>query len=201
MNISDMIKGDTTKVPSLHETRYADMKNRALNEAVSKSIKSSESLFSDDAKGKDIYIKPLVYYNMEDCLNNVLKETDYVDKARKNIGIVKASRESKGQRLATKADSKDVLSEFQDEKSTTPTGLGEKVTFHRFVREWLGYLCQFEIKEQPVGFGQTKRNGFTISKVSVIYYGKNGIKLGKEIILRISFWMWNKTKKPEQEKV
>lgn len=198
MNISDMIKGETTKVSSLHETRYNAMKNKRLNDAVDESIKSSESFLNcDESKGKDVYIKPLVYYNMQDCLHNVLTEPDFVEKAKKNIGIIKAARESKGQKLATVADSKDILSEFQDEKTTTPTGLGEKVTFHKFVKEWLGYLCQFEIKEQPVGFGQTKRNGFTISKVSVIYYGKNGIKLSKEIILRISFWMWNKTKKPD----
>ena len=195
MNISDVIKETKEDIP-LHELRYNQMKARSLetqlysNKMVRSTVQNNK-LFNGDSKGKDLLIKPLVYYNLQDCLKNVMTETDFVDKAKKNIGIIKATREPKGQRLAVKKDLKDVQGEFGDRTEEIRAGF-EKLKFYRIVREWCGYICIFEIKRQNIGFGSTQRQGYTIDKVYVCYYGKNNIHIGKELILRINFWMWNK---------
>lgn len=200
MNISEAIKETKQDDIPLHELRYNQMKAKSLESKlypnhthmVHPTVQQQQNkLFNGDSKGKDLSIKPLVYYNLQDCLKNVMTETDFVDKAKKNIGIIKANRESKGQRLAVHSDLKDVQGEYGDKTEEIMAGF-EKLKFYRIVREWCGYICIFEIKRQNIGFGQTKRQGYTIDKVYVCYYGKNGIHIGKELILRISFWMWNK---------
>ena len=195
MNISDAIKETKRDIP-LHEIRYNAMKAKSL-EAQLHPANSTHSAIPQnreahgDAKGKDLLIKPLVYYNIQDCLHNVMTQSDFKDKAAHNIGIIKANRESKGQRLAVRTDLKDVQGEFGDRSEEIQAG-PEKLKFYRFVKEWCGYICIFEIKRQPIGFGATKRQGYTFDKAYVCYYGKNGIQIGKELILRINFWMWNK---------
>lgn len=194
MNISEAIKEPKKDIP-LHEIRYNSMKARSLEAQLYPTNHMNSTVptknLHGDSKGKDLLIKPLVYYNVQDCLHNVMTETDFVDKAKKNIGIVKANRESKGQRLAVRADLKDVQGEFGDRTEEVQAG-PEKLKFYRIVKEWCGYICIFEIKRQPIGFGATKRQGYTFDKAYVCYYGKNGIQIGKELILRINFWMWNK---------
>lgn len=195
MNISDAIKDTKRDIP-LHEIRYNAMKSKSLEAQLhpTYSMKSTVPQTQGahgDAKGKDLLIKPLVYYNLQDCLHNVMTQTDFKDKANRNIGIIKANREPKGQRLAVKADLKDVQGEYGDRSEEIQAG-AEKLKFYRIVKEWCGYICIFEIKRQPVGFGATKRQGYTFDKAYVCYYGKNGVQIGKELILRINFWMWNK---------
>ena len=195
MNISDAIKETKRDIP-LHEIRYNAMKAKSLEAQLYSTNRMNSTVpqtqgAHGDAKGKDLLIKPLVYYNIQDCLHNVMTQSDFKDKAIRNIGIIKANRESKGQRLAVKADLKDVQGEFGDRSEEIQAG-PEKLKFYRFVKEWCGYICIFEIKRQPIGFGATKRQGYTFDKAYVCYYGKNGVQLGKELILRINFWMWNK---------
>ena len=198
MNISDQYRVEEHK--TLHEKRWEESKRKATDKILGfseESIKPKESN-NLDSKGKDLTIKPLIYYNITDCLNNVLQNNDFKEKAMKNIAIIKSARNQKGQRLAEHKDIKDIEGEFGKTTTSTTIGAGTyAVKYHNIVKEWLGTVCYFIIKEQNVGFGQTKRKGYAIDKVYVFYYGKNGIHIGRELILKIAFWMWAK---PEERK-
>ena len=195
MNISDQYKTKETK--SLHEQRWEESKRKHLDKVIGFSEESTNTK-NMDSSGKDLTIKPLIYYNLTDCLNNVMQQSDFKEKATKNIAIIKSSRNQKGQRLAEHKDIKDIEGEFGKTSTSSTIGAGlYAVKYHNFVKEWLGTVCHFVIKEQNVGFGQTKRKGYTIDKVYVFYYGKNGIHIGRELVLKIAFWMWAK---PEERK-
>ena len=148
------------------------------------SIPSSQN-FGDSTAGKNMKFRPLVYYTVSDALNNCLK--DFKDQAKANIDLVKTAREAKGQRLATKADLSDVLGEFREGRRNIKIGPIESVAFHILIREWCGVLCYFELSEANYGVKEMKRRGYVVEKVSVIYYQKNGVGLGKELILKQPF--------------
>lgn len=184
---------NTQKVP-LHVRRLEEAKRKAIddafvraNEAAKITTDSKNNLFGiGESKGKDVKFKPLVYYNANDALSNCMKL--FKQQASKNIDIIKANREAKGQRLAVKADLKDVLGEFHEGKRNVNVGLSSTVTFYTFIKEFCGYLCFFEVTESYYGAGQMKRRGYLVEKVSVIYYQKNGIGLNKEVILKVPFF-------------
>lgn len=199
MNISDQYREKEAEKP-LHEQRWEEAKNRSLEAVVASKTKSTipAAKKTDELRGKDLLVNPLVYYNVQDCLSNILHNPEWTDKAKKNIGIIKANREPKGQRLAIKADAKDVLGQYPEDKKMISLGIYENIKIHHFIREWCGHLVQIEIKEQDYAFGDKRRRGYMFSKASVIYYKANGIGLGMEQCLRINFWMFKN--KPAEDR-
>lgn len=186
---------NTQNIP-LHVQRWEEAKRKAINDAFVRANEAAKittdstknNLFGIGAntKGKDVKFKPLVYYNANDAIANCMKE--FKQQAAKNIDIIKTSRETKGQRLAVKADLKDVLGEFHEGKRNVMLSQASSVTFYTYIKEFCGYLCYFEVTESYYGAGSMKRRGYLVEKVSVIYYQKNGVGLSKEVILKVPFW-------------
>ena len=199
----------------LHERRWAEAKRKAadisfakaaeklnisLNHEIRKegetdsvpdiSVEAASNNFgpNGNTKGKNTKFKPLVYYNAPDALSNCMKQ--FKDQASKNIEIIKEAREAKGQRLAVSTDMKDVVGEFHE--GVGSINIGEvpvsNVKMHAYIRQWLGYICYFEIVESDYGFGSMKRRGYCVEKVSVVYFQKNGVGMGKEVILKMPFF-------------
>lgn len=186
---------NTQNIP-LHIQRWEEAKRKAITDAFTRANEAAKittdaakkDLFGigSNVKGKDIKFKPLVYYNANDAISNCMNE--FRQQAAKNIDIIKANRESKGQKLAVKSDIKDVLGEFHEGKKNVMLSPGSTVTFYTYIKEFCGYLCYFEVTESYYGIGQMKRRGYLVEKVSVIYYQKNGVGLSKEVILKVPFW-------------
>lgn len=192
---------------SLHERRWEEAKKRDTRKSFQKAAEASGILLNDidssnedsvpdlsaesvsvdkkdnfhDTKGKTTKFRPLVYYTSEEALRACMKE--FKDQANTNIDLIREAREAKGQRLATKADLKNVLGEYHEGKRTMFLGLSS-VTYYVFVREWCGAICYFEMSEKNYGVASMKRRGYNIEKVSVFYYQKNGVGIAKEIILK-----------------
>ena len=188
MNISDIINDDEPKKESLHDKRWREMKKessdrsfRMAREAAIASLPKKDNLHGD-SKGKDLKFKPLVYYTAQDALQHCMK--DFEDQASKNIDIIKATRETKGQKLTTKSDLKMVIGNFHEGKRMIKTGIFVPVYMYVFIKEWCGSICIFEIAESDYGTGKMKRRGYTVEKVSVVYYQSNGVGMGKEQILK-----------------
>ena len=188
MNISDIINDDEPKKESLHDKRWREMKKESSDrsfkmarEAAVASLPKKDNLHGD-SKGKDLKFKPLVYYTAQDALQHCMK--DFEDQASKNIDIIKATRETKGQKLTTKSDLKMVVGNFHEGKRMIKTGIFVPVYMYVFIREWCGSICIFEIAESDYGTGKMKRRGYTVEKVSVVYYQSNGVGMGKEQILK-----------------
>ena len=188
---------------SLHEQRYEEAKRRSYEEynkkaeaQMAEEAMKQKSFLSGDASGKDLKIKPYVYYNPQDCIVHAIK--DFGDQAFENISKIKATREANGQRLAIKKDYKNVIGEFPEEHKSNNGGLGDTVDTYTFVREFNGYLCQFEIVKAPIGFGKMKRSGYMVNKVSIFYFFKNGVGIGSELILKCAFFMIRK-RAPDDE--
>jgi hypothetical protein len=66
----------------------------------------------------------------------------------------------------------------------TKTGPGLKVKRHYFTRPINNIMYRITIDEHKMGIGQTRRNTYMLVDIAVIFYRKNGIGLGKEIVLR-----------------
>ena len=182
MNISDIINDDEPKKESLHDKRWREMKKESSDrsfkmarEAAVASLPKKDNLHGD-SKGKGLKFKPLVYYTAQDALQHCMK--DFEDQASKNIDIIKATRETKGQKLTTKSDLKMVVGNFHEGKRMIKTGIFVPVYMYVFIREWCGSICIFEIAESDYGTGKMKRRGYTVEKVSVVYYQSNGVGMG-----------------------
>ena len=196
---SDILYKRAAEAAGVEQTQQADKYD------YDEILKATESVTipSDDArnetKGKNTKFRPLVYYTVNDALNNCMKQ--YKDQAKQNIELIKANKESKGQRLAVKADLKDVLGQFSEGRRAVKIGPVSSVAFHIFVREWCGYICYFEISEANYGVKEMKRRGYNVEKVSVIYYQKNGVGLNKELILKQPFMTVQKhpSKNPKED--
>lgn len=188
MNISNCMNKESDEL-SLHDRRWNKMKKDSSNksfekaaEAASMATGGKKDNLHGDAKGKDLKFKPLVYYNAQDALQHCMK--DFEDQASKNIKLIKATRETKGQKLTTKTDLKNVIGNFHEGKRMIKTGMFFPVYIYVFIKEWCGSICIFEIYESDYGTGKMKRRGYTVEKVSVVYYQANGVGMGKEQILR-----------------
>jgi hypothetical protein len=140
--------------------------------------------------GKDVVVSPLAYYTVNDSLKHALN--DYKDKIKKTTNIVMEKRSKYGQRAATPVDKNDVLGEFPEKNATEVVvpddqktgGGGLKLKRHYFTRPINNILYRITIDEHPVGIGQSRRNTYMLVDIAVIFYKKNGIGLGKEIVLR-----------------
>lgn len=186
-------KDNKKEYSSLSEERKALLEKKKIErtlEAFNNMRPNDKKDFIGDTKGKDMTIKPLVYYNLQDALKNAMSD-EWKTKAEKNLQAIKAAREMKGQMMCTGADLKSVQGEFGEGKQASPlsVGPGKKFIKHFFIREYCGYSCIFEIDEAPIGFGATKRNGYRFDRAWVAYYGKNGVHIGKELFLKCKFWM------------
>lgn len=133
--------------------------------------------------GCDIVISPLSYYNPKDALEHGMK--DYISQAEKTVNTIKTLRESKGQKLVQKTDIKNVLGTIKEGRRKISV-VGFPIAFykHRFIREFCGYLCVFDIDESKVGLNNSNRLMYTLDKVYILFYLKNSDSIGKEIILR-----------------
>lgn len=148
----------------------------------------SEERSEEKYFGKDVVIKPLAYYNLNDSLKHAL--TDYKEQIAKTVRLVAAKRAKYGQRIATVKDKDDVLGEYPEksekhdivEESSQSPGLFFKR--HYFTRPIDGIMYRITIDEQRTGIGQTRRNTYMLIDMAVIFYRKNGVGLGKEIIVR-----------------
>jgi hypothetical protein len=98
---------------------------------------------------------------------------------------VKTRREQLGQRLAVHADLENVLGEYPEKKETTNIEFGGgDVTRMYFIREIDRYLCRIEIDVCKMGLMDARRTTYMLSQVDVVYFKKNKVGLGLEIILR-----------------
>ena len=196
----------------LHERRWAEAKKKAAEASIKKTAESlgisleseiheenesdsvpeisteADSQGLANVKGKNTKFKALVFYNATDALSNCMKQ--FKDQAQKNIDVIRTAREARGQRLATKADMKDVVGEFHEGTRNVTIGPVpvSTVKLHAYIREWCGAICYFEISESDYGAGSMKRRGYNVEKVSVVYFQKNGVGMSKEIILKQPFW-------------
>lgn len=187
---------DISNKKPLHEIRYEEAMRRSFKNkfkiasAEAKSsipAKDKDELFgtNNETKGKTIKFKPDVKYNPQDALSECMKK--FKDQASKNIELIKNSREAKGQKLTTKSDLKDVLGEYHEGRRPVKVGPISTVVFHVYIREWCGTICVFELSEANYGAREMKRRGYVVEKVSVVYYQKNGVGMGKELVLKQPF--------------
>jgi hypothetical protein len=149
----------------------------------------SEERSEEKYYGKDVVISPLAYYTLDDSLKHALN--DYKEQISRTVKLVMAKRAKYGQRVATLKDKDDVLGEYPEKNATevivpenTKTGPGLSFKRHYFTRPIDGLMYRITIDEQRTGIGQTRRNTYMLIDIAIIFYRKNKIGLGKEIILR-----------------
>jgi hypothetical protein len=184
-----------------------DISSEGAKEAGDNSNKDGESLIvppseliEDDGEkeersiekyfGKNVVISPLAYYTLEDSLKHALN--DYRAQIKETTDLVMENRAKYGQRAATPKDAKDVLGEYPEKnaaevivpKDAKSGGGGLTLNRHYFTRPINGILYRISIDEHPVGIGQQRRNTYMLVDIAVIFYHKNGIGLGKEVVLR-----------------
>jgi hypothetical protein len=152
-------------------------------------IGDSEERSTEKYFGKGVVISPLAYYTVDDSLKHALN--DYKEQIKTTTDIIMAQRSKYGQKAATINDRKDVLGEYPEKSSHQvyvdsgiKTGPGLKVKRHYFTRPINGIMYRISIDENPLGIGQSKRNTYMLVDIAVIFYYKNGIGLGKEIVAR-----------------
>jgi hypothetical protein len=161
--------------------------------------RSSERYF-----GKDVVIKPLAYYTIQDSLNHALN--DYVEQVAKVTREIEIKRVKYGQRLATIKDREDALGEYperyEEEDIKIPVSVvGMKLKRHYFTRPIKNYLYRITIDEAPVGILSNKRNTYMLVDMAVIFYRKNQVGLGKEIVIRSKVLRFRKrAPHPNEEK-
>jgi hypothetical protein len=135
--------------------------------------------------GKDVVVTPLAYYNLNDALNHAVN--DYKDQISRTIPLIMEKRQKYGQRLATIRDKNDVLGEYP-EKSQNETWTSDPtpLTFkrHYFTRPINNTMCRISIDEDVTGIGQNRRRTYMLIDIAIIFYRKNNIGLGKEIVIR-----------------
>jgi hypothetical protein len=154
------------------------------SEIINSDEKSEEKYF-----GKDVVIKPLAYFSLDDSLKHAI--SDYKEQIKSTTNLIMAKRAKYGQRLATINDKKDVLGEYPEKRTTevvvpeaSSTGPGLKLKRHYFTRPINGIMYRISIDEHPMGIGQSRRNSYMLVDIAAIFYRKNGIGLGKEIVVR-----------------
>jgi hypothetical protein len=153
-------------------------------------VGDSEERSEEKYFGRNVVVSPLAYYTLSDSLKHALG--DYKDQIRETTNFIMANRGRKfGQKAATMNNSKDVLGEYPEknvEEQVVSDGnqLGSGLTLkrHYFTRPINGIMYRITIDEHPVGLGQARRNTYMLVDIAVIFYRKNGIGLGKEIVLR-----------------
>jgi hypothetical protein len=160
-----------------------------IGDSEEKSVENDDHRSEEKYFGKDVVISPLAYYTLDDSLKHALN--DYKEQIKRTTNLVMAKRAKWGQKVATEQNKKDVLGEYPDKNTTqvivpegTKTGPGLKLKRHYFTRPINGIMYRITIDEHPVGIGQTRRNSYMLVDIAVIFYRKNGIGIGKEIILR-----------------
>jgi hypothetical protein len=140
--------------------------------------------------GKDVVVSPVAYYTLNDSLRHAL--SDYKEQISRTVRLVMDKRTRRyGQRVATVKDREDVLGEYPEKNATETivqegitTGPGLTFKRHYFTRPIDGIMYRITIDEQRVGIGQNRRNTYMLIDIAVIFYRKNGVGLGKEIIIR-----------------
>jgi hypothetical protein len=173
---SPISEGESLAVPPEHEP---DSYEKGDSEE-----RSEEKYF-----GKDVVISPLAYYTLDDSLKHALN--DYKEQISRTVKLVMAKRAKYGQRAATVKDRNDVLGEYPEKNKTevivpddAKTGPGLNFKRHYFTRPIDGLMYRITIDEQRTGIGQARRNTYMLIDIAIIFYRKNQIGLGKEIILR-----------------
>jgi hypothetical protein len=153
------------------------------------SVGEQEQRSEEKYFGQDVVVKPIAYYSLDDSLKHALE--DYKTQIARTVALVMTRRAKYGQKLATANDRKDVLGEYPEKNTTdeivpagTKTGPGLKVKLHYFTRPINNVMYRITIDEHKMGIGQTRRNTYMLVDIAVIFYRKNGIGLGKEIVLR-----------------
>jgi hypothetical protein len=135
--------------------------------------------------GEDVVVSPLAYYTINESLSHALG--DYKNQIAKTIPEIMKKRSKYGQKLALIKDREDVLGEYP-EKSQTETLVSENVplTFkrHYFTRPINNVMCRICIDEEVTGIGQNRRRTYMLIDIAIIFYRKNNIGLGKEIVIR-----------------
>jgi hypothetical protein len=135
--------------------------------------------------GEDVVVSPLAYYTLNESLSHALN--DYKEQIARTIPKIMKKREKYGQRLALIKDREDVLGEYP-EKNQTETLVAEKVplTFkrHYFTRPINNVMCRICIDEEVTGIGSSRRRTYMLIDIAIIFYRKNNIGLGKEIVIR-----------------
>jgi hypothetical protein len=179
---SNIVKESSLTVPP--EEASEDIGDSEERSEESDGDRSTEKYF-----GKDVVVSPFAYYTLGDSLRHALN--DYKDQIKRTTALVMAKRSRWGQRVATEKDKNDVLGEYPEKNTTTEvvpetmsTGPGLKLKRHYFTRPIGGIMYRLMIDEYPVGIGQSRRNSYMLVDIAVIFYHKNGIGIGKEIILR-----------------
>jgi hypothetical protein len=172
---------------------------------VTEDIVDSEERSEEKYFGKDVVVKPLAYYSLDDSLHHALN--DYKEQIGRTVALVMAKRAKYGQRIATIKDKKDVLGEYPEKNTTEEvvpetlsTGQGLKLKRHYFTRPINNNMFRITIDEHRMGIGQTRRNTYMLVDIAVIFYRKNGVGLGKEIILRSKILRFRKREARETAK-
>jgi hypothetical protein len=149
----------------------------------------SEERSEEKYYGKDVVISPLAYYTLDDSLKHALN--DYKEQISRTVKLVMAKRAKYGQRVATLKDKEDVLGEYPEKNAIeeivpedAKTGPGLVFKRHYFTRPIGNIMYRITIDEQRTGIGQARRNNYMLIDIAVIFYRKNQVGLGKEIILR-----------------
>jgi hypothetical protein len=151
----------------------------------------SEERSEEKYFGKDVVVSPLAYYNLNDSLKHALG--DYKEQIARTTRLVMNKRKKYGQKVATLKDKQDVLGEYPEKNvdeeivpENSSGNISPSLIFkrHYFTRPIDGILYRITIDESKTGVGQSRRNTYMLIDIAVIFYRKNGIGLGKEIILR-----------------
>jgi hypothetical protein len=156
---------------------------------VTEDIGDSEERSEEKYFGKDVVVSPLAYFTLDDSLKHALN--DYKAQISRTVKLVMAKRAKYGQKAATVQNKNDVLGEYPEKNTSeelAPSGPdkgpGLRVKRHYFTRPIDNIMYRITIDEHPMGIGQSRRNTYMLVDIAVIFYRKNGIGLGKEIILR-----------------
>jgi hypothetical protein len=183
-NSDNIVSESTLIVPPEEATEDIGDSEERSEESEDEPERSEEKYF-----GKDVVVKPLAYYTLDESLKHSLN--DYREQIKRTTNLVMAKRAKWGQRVATERDKQDVLGEYP-EKNTSETIVNDDFTTgpglilkrHYFTRPISGIMYRITIDEAKTGIGQTRRNNYMLVDIAVIFYRKNGVGLGKEIILR-----------------
>jgi hypothetical protein len=187
---------------SLSRERFEESLKRKYKIAITKESEevNAESLAAPDANlpeedklnrseekyfGDDVVVSPLAYYTAQDSLKHALE--DYKDQIARTVPAIMEKRKKYGQYLAMAKDRDDVLGEYPEKcvvENMAAKYIPLKIKRHYFTRPINGIMCRICIDEERTGVGQNKRNTYMLIDIAVIFYRKNGIGLGKEIVVR-----------------
>lgn len=159
-----------------------------LREKASKSKENVDPIESTERyDGINSIVSPLSYYNPEEALKRAM--IDYETQASQAINSVKAKRESSGQEIVKRGDINDIKAMYHEGRRTITNKAGLiKYYRRRYIRDWCGVVCIFDIDESEIGIMNQKRKIFTLNTISICYYLKNSDGIGLEIIIKNKFW-------------